>query len=138
MKRRSCFIFILHVILICFTSSYIVVPEDNNNKNNEDDGFVQFIKPEQDGIIVETNSSTSFVISSNSKIVVALYKVCFSLKITHEDDVNQHFQSEIECKEFNSPGSAVVFPSFTNHKVNKLKSGSRHTLAIWMTGPKFR
>ena len=45
---------------------------------------------------------------------------------------------EIECKEFNSPGSAVVFPSFTNHKVNKLKSGSRNTLAIWMSGPKFR
>ena len=45
---------------------------------------------------------------------------------------------EIECKEFNEPGSAVVFPSFTNHKVNKLSSGTRHTLAIWMTGPKFR
>ena len=45
---------------------------------------------------------------------------------------------EIECKEFNLPGSAVVFPSFTNHKVNKLKSGSRCTLAIWMSGPKFR
>ena len=45
---------------------------------------------------------------------------------------------EIECNEFNEPGSAVVFPSFTNHKVNKLSSGKRHTLAIWMTGPKFR
>tara|TARA_Y100000741_G_scaffold360464_1_gene342749 strand:+ start:773 stop:1321 length:549 start_codon:yes stop_codon:yes gene_type:complete len=45
---------------------------------------------------------------------------------------------EIECKEFNEPGSAIVFPSFTNHKVNKLSSGKRHTLAIWMTGPKFR
>jgi len=45
---------------------------------------------------------------------------------------------EIECKEFNQPGSAIVFPSFTNHKVNKLESGSRNTLAIWMSGPKFR
>ena len=45
---------------------------------------------------------------------------------------------EIVCKEFNFPGSAVVFPSFTNHKVNKLISGKRSTLAIWMTGPKFR
>ena len=45
---------------------------------------------------------------------------------------------EVECKEFNLPGSAVVFPSFTNHKVNKLTSGNRNTLAIWMTGPKFR
>ena len=45
---------------------------------------------------------------------------------------------EIECKEFNQPGSAVVFPSITNHKVNKLESGTRNTLAIWMSGPKFR
>lgn len=45
---------------------------------------------------------------------------------------------EIECKEFNFPGSAVVFPSFTNHKVSKVISGERKTLAIWMTGPKFR
>ena len=45
---------------------------------------------------------------------------------------------EVECEEFNLPGSAVVFPSFTNHKVNKLSLGKRKTLAIWMTGPKFR
>ena len=46
--------------------------------------------------------------------------------------------NEIICKEFNSPGSAVIFPSFINHKVNKIISGRRHTLAIWMSGPKFR
>ncbi len=44
---------------------------------------------------------------------------------------------EVKLKNFN-PGSAVVFPSFTNHKVNKITSGSRATLAIWMEGPKFR
>ena len=37
-----------------------------------------------------------------------------------------------------SPGSAVIFPSFTYHKVEKIVSGSRKTLAIWMDGPKFR
>ena len=36
------------------------------------------------------------------------------------------------------PGSAVVFPSFISHKVEKIISGSRATLAIWMNGPKFR
>ena len=36
------------------------------------------------------------------------------------------------------PGSAVVFPSFISHKVEKITSGSRNTLAIWMNGPKFR
>ena len=45
---------------------------------------------------------------------------------------------EIHCKEFNEPGSAIIFPSFTNHKVNKITLGSRSTLALWMSGPKFR
>ena len=45
---------------------------------------------------------------------------------------------EVVCHEFNVPGSAVIFPSFTNHKVNKIISGTRHTLSIWMSGPKFR
>ena len=36
------------------------------------------------------------------------------------------------------PGSAVVFPSFISHKVEKIISGSRATLAIWMNGPKFK
>ena len=44
---------------------------------------------------------------------------------------------EVKIQNFN-PGSAVIFPSFTNHKVNKITSGSRATLAIWMEGPKFR
>ena len=44
---------------------------------------------------------------------------------------------EVKVEKFN-PGSAVVFPSFLNHKVEKITSGSRATLAIWMHGPKFR
>ena len=44
---------------------------------------------------------------------------------------------EVKVEKFN-PGSAVVFPSFLNHKVEKITSGSRATLAIWMYGPKFR
>jgi len=44
---------------------------------------------------------------------------------------------EVKIENFN-PGSAVVFPSFINHKVEKVTSGSRKTLAIWMNGPKFR
>ena len=45
---------------------------------------------------------------------------------------------EIICSEFNTPGSAIIFPSYINHKVNKVTSGKRLTLAIWMSGPKFR
>ena len=44
---------------------------------------------------------------------------------------------EIKIENFN-PGTAIVFPSFTNHKVEKIVSGTRATLAIWMNGPKFR
>ena len=44
---------------------------------------------------------------------------------------------EIKIENF-TPGTAIVFPSFTNHKVEKVISGSRATLAIWMNGPKFR
>jgi PKHD-type hydroxylase len=44
---------------------------------------------------------------------------------------------ELVVKDF-KPGSAIVFPSFINHKVQKVVSGSRATLAIWMNGPKFR
>ena len=44
---------------------------------------------------------------------------------------------EVKVEKFD-PGSAVVFPSFTNHRVSKITSGKRATLAIWMWGPKFR
>ena len=43
-----------------------------------------------------------------------------------------------KLNEFNTPGSAIIFPSFINHKVNKITSGRRNTLAIWLSGPKFR
>ena len=44
---------------------------------------------------------------------------------------------EIKVEKFD-PGCAVIFPSFTNHRVSKISSGKRSTLAIWMWGPKFR
>ena len=42
----------------------------------------------------------------------------------------------VTCRE--TDGTFYVFPSFTNHKVTKVKSGVRKTLALWMWGPKFR
>ena len=45
---------------------------------------------------------------------------------------------EVLSKEFNEPGSAVVFPSFTNYKINKLISRTRNTLALRKSGLKFR
>ena len=54
------------------------------------------------------------------------------------DNLNLFLHGEIKCNELNKPGSAVVFPSFINHKVDKLLVGRRHTLAIWMYGPRFK
>ena len=45
---------------------------------------------------------------------------------------------EKKTEKFNNPGTAIIFPSFINHKVSKLISGKRTTLAIWWYGPKFR
>ena len=53
-------------------------------------------------------------------------------------DLSLFVNGEMKCKELDIPGTAIVFPSFINHKVSKLTSGSRKTLAIWMYGKKFR
>ena len=45
---------------------------------------------------------------------------------------------EVDIENFNKPGSVIVFPSFINHRVTKLISGERNTLAIWWYGPKFK
>ena len=45
---------------------------------------------------------------------------------------------DVDINVFNKPGAAVVFPSFINHRVTNLKSGERHSLAIWWYGPKFK
>ena len=84
----------------------------------------------------------SWHIDASSKSPVSDIKLTCLLNLSEESYIGGELilfkGKEIECKEFNSPGSAVVFPSFTNHKVNKLSSGTRNTLAIWMSGPKFR
>jgi PKHD-type hydroxylase len=35
-------------------------------------------------------------------------------------------------------GTVLVFPSFLQHKVNPVTSGTRHSLVGWMEGPKWR
>ena len=84
----------------------------------------------------------SWHIDASSKSPVSDIKLTCLLNLSEENyeggELILFKGKEVQCKEFNLPGSAIVFPSFTNHKVNKLLSGKRHTLAIWMTGPKFR
>lgn len=52
-------------------------------------------------------------------------------------DLSLFRDGEVKIDKF-EPGSAIIFPSFTNHKVDRITSGSRATLAIWVDGPKFR
>lgn len=35
-------------------------------------------------------------------------------------------------------GSAIIFPAFVYHKVNKIKSGQRHSIASWIQGTPFK
>ena len=90
----------------------------------------------------EKGEEYSWHIDASSKSPVSDIKLTCLLNLSEESydggELILFKGKEIECKEFNLPGSAVVFPSFTNHKVNRLLSGKRHTLAIWLSGPKFR
>jgi PKHD-type hydroxylase len=40
--------------------------------------------------------------------------------------------------EIEIPGSMIIFPSFWNHKVLPVTSGTRRTISYWVNGPKFR
>ena len=90
----------------------------------------------------EKGEEYSWHIDASSKSPISDIKLTCLLNLSEESynggELILFKGKDIECKEFNEPGSAVVFPSFTNHRVSKITSGSRATLAIWMWGPKFR
>ena len=44
----------------------------------------------------------------------------------------------IEVEEFSGPGDVVIFPSYINHRVTPLRSGTRNTLTVWFNGPRWR
>lgn len=43
-----------------------------------------------------------------------------------------------EILDISNPGTLLVFPSFTYHRVRPVLSGKRTTLSVWMDGPNFR
>ena len=92
--------------------------------------------------IYEKGTEYNWHIDAVPRDTVRDIKLTALLNLSEEDykggDLVLFRAKEIICTEFNNPGSAIIFPSFTNHKVNKIISGSRNTLAIWMSGPKFR
>jgi len=40
--------------------------------------------------------------------------------------------------ELDVTGSVIIFPSFQNHKVNPVTSGTRETVSFWIPGPTFK
>ena len=113
--------------------------------NNNNFGFDLFQLTSQKIInynFYEPGSEYSWHVDAESRSPIRDIKLTALLNISEEQcqggDLLLFKGKEVVCKEFNTPGSAVVFPSFTNHKVTKLESGTRATLAIWMWGPKFR
>ena len=47
-------------------------------------------------------------------------------------------QDIVKVPEIDTPGSAIVFPSFWNHRVLPVTSGIRRSISFWIEGPKFR
>jgi hypothetical protein len=90
----------------------------------------------------EKNSEYTWHIDATSKSPISDIKLTCLLNLSENQyeggELKLFKGGEVACKEFDEPGSAVVFPSFTNHKVSTVISGNRNTLAIWMSGPKFR
>lgn len=50
--------------------------------------------------------------------------------------INRSFENYI--KEFDTPGSILIFPSLYLHKVNPVTKGIRMTISYWVHGPKWR
>jgi len=46
--------------------------------------------------------------------------------------------SAIPVQQFRNQGSMIVFPSFIDHAALPVTRGVRHSLAIWVDGPKWR
>lgn len=73
---------------------------------------------------------------------------CFDLKLTALLNVSQmeysggHFElflnGPVEVKEFADPGSLLVFPSWTQHRVTPVTQGQRITLTKFYKGPNLK
>tara|TARA_B100000780_G_C21072719_1_gene431727 strand:+ start:114 stop:653 length:540 start_codon:yes stop_codon:yes gene_type:complete len=83
----------------------------------------------------------SWHIDADMNSPISDIKLTCLLNLSEEDyqggDLYLFRNKEVKVEKF-YPGSAVVFPSFLDHRVDKIVSGKRATLAIWMHGPKFR
>jgi PKHD-type hydroxylase len=91
--------------------------------------------------IYNTGEEYSWHIDADMQSPIRDIKLTCLLNLSEEEYVGGDLflfrDKEVKIENFD-PGSAVVFPSFINHRVSSITSGKRATLAIWMWGPKFR
>jgi PKHD-type hydroxylase len=66
-------------------------------------------------------------------------KLTFVMNISEEEYTGGEFQFFLNepVTIDDRPGSIIIFPSWTQHRVLPVKSGERKSLSIWIKGPKF-
>ena len=122
-KRRRLLVFLVQAfsIIISFTATTnvkTVLAEEKLDRHNKSD-LIEFIQPEYDGIIVDTNSSMQFVISTNYNHIIETFKVCFRLLVTKEDDINHQTSTKTECKNFTVDNNTGRFTVIFNRKMHE-------------------
>lgn len=69
-------------------------------------------------------------------------KLTFLVNISMEEyeggELHLFPNTDIVVEELNKPGNAIIFPSFTLHKVAPVTKGKRTSLACWFLGPGFK
>ena len=70
------------------------------------------------------------------------FKMTFIINLSDEKfeggEFNLNFGDPQVIEELDKPGSMILFPSYTLHKVNPIITGCRKTLTIFIEGPPFR
>jgi predicted 2-oxoglutarate/Fe(II)-dependent dioxygenase YbiX len=78
----------------------------------------------------------------------AEFNQCYDLKLTAllnlsteeflGGDLILFLSGEYKIDNFNKPGSLLIFPAWTQHKVTPVTSGFRKTLSFWAAGPNLK
>jgi len=69
------------------------------------------------------------------------FKLTAILNISEEPFKGGEFDlfvnGEMNIPSIDKPGSLLVFPTFTMHRVRPVTQGVRKTASMWLSGPKF-
>ena len=69
-------------------------------------------------------------------------KLSYTIQLSKSDDYEggdlEFLGMETKTEAFRQQGTCIIFPSFLAHKVNKVKSGTRHAIVGWVHGATFK